>query len=130
MSPLCKAQMSPFLEYKDFLCFVGGGCGVGDGGDLQQLVPVGVVAAQTRDLKTQREADFASGDTRHEVAIAAAVGALRAGLALVVVNGTDALIGPAERDRALTQTVLAPRAFGILRLHVQAVHGSSGRPPV
>ena len=136
--------------------------GVGDGGDLQQLVPVGVVAAQTRDFQAQHEADFPGGDTRHEIAEAATVGAVRAGLALVVVNGADALIGPAERDRALTQTVLATRALGvlqhlvhggladiqtrlapavivgdlvghglkhggILRLHVRAVHGSSGR---
>ena len=128
-------------------------------------MPVGVVAAQTRDLKTQHESDFAGGETGHEVAEAAAVGAVRAGFALVVVDGADALIGPAQRDRALTQTVLAPRALGILphlvhggladvqtgfapavivgdlvghglkhggvlRLHAQAVHGSSGRPLV
>ena len=77
-------------------------------------MPVGVAAAQTRDLQAQHEADFAGGDTGHEIAEAAAVGAVRAGFALIVVDGADALIGPAERDRTLAQTVLAAGALGML----------------
>ena len=86
---------------------------VGERADLQQSMPVGVVARQPRDLQAEHDPGLAQADVGDEPLEPFAVGGARAGLALVGVDHDDLLDRPAERDRALTQRVLALRALGV-----------------
>ena len=88
--------------------------GIGDAGDPQQLVPVGVVPREPRDFQAENDAHLAGGDAPHQIAEAAAVAAVGSRLALVLVDHPDALRRPAERRRPLAQPILAPRALGVL----------------
>ena len=88
--------------------------GIGDAGDPQQLVPVGVVSRQARDLQAENDAHIAGGDAPHQVAEATAVSAVGPRLALILVDHPDTLGSPAERRRLVPQPVLAPRALGVL----------------
>jgi hypothetical protein len=56
---------------------------VGQRADLQQPVPVGVVARQPGDLQAEHDPRVAQADRGHQVLEALAVGRRRAGLALV-----------------------------------------------
>ena len=87
---------------------------VAEGGDLEEPLPVRCVAAQPRHLEAEDDAHLADGEAVHEVAEAVAVAAVFAGCALVVINGADALMGPAQRDCALAQPVLTACALGVV----------------
>jgi hypothetical protein len=75
--------------------------------DLEQPVPVGVVARQPRDLEPEHDPGAAHPDLGDQLLEALAVGRRGAGPALVGVDHDDPLGRPAERDRALAQRVLA-----------------------
>ena len=63
--------------------------GIGDAGDPQQLVPVGVVPRQARDFQAENDPHIAGGDASHQVAEAAAVSTVGPRLALVLVDHPD-----------------------------------------
>ncbi len=86
---------------------------VGQRADLQQPMPVHRVARQARDLQAEHDAGMPHADLGHQALEAFAV---RRGtrLAEVAVDDDDALLGPAERHRALAQAVLALGALGVL----------------
>ena len=86
----------------------------GDPRDPQQLMPVGVVARQPRDLQPEHEPHLARGDPGHEIAEAAPVRARGARFPLVLVDHADALGRPAQRHGPAAQPVLATRALGVL----------------
>ncbi len=81
--------------------------------DLQQPMPVHRVARQARDLQAEHDAGVPHADLGHQALEALAV-RRGAGLAEVAVDHDDALLGPAERHRALAQAVLALGALGVL----------------
>ena len=81
--------------------------------DLEQPVPVGVVARQPRDLEPEHDPGPAQADLGDQLLEALAVGRRGAGLALVGVDHDDPLGRPAERDRALAQRVLALGGLGV-----------------
>ena len=83
-------------------------------GDLQQSVPVGVVACQPRDLQAEHDPGLPEADVGHEPLEPLAIGGARAGLTLVGVDHDDLLDRPAKRDRALPQRVLALRGLGVV----------------
>jgi hypothetical protein len=81
--------------------------------DLEQPVPVHRIARQARDLQAEHDAGMPHADLGDKALEALAVGR-GAGLAEVAVDHDDALLGPAERHRALAQAVLALGALGVL----------------
>lgn len=87
---------------------------VGQRADLEEPVPVGGVAREARDLEAEHNARAPHADFADELLEAFAIGGRRAGLAEVGVDDVDALDRPAERDGALPQCVLTPRALRVL----------------
>jgi hypothetical protein len=86
----------------------------GQRADLQQPVPVGVVARQPGDFQAQHDAGPAHADVGDQPleAVAALGGGARASQVLV---DHDHLLGrPAQRDRPLAQRVLAVGGGGVL----------------
>ena len=67
--------------------------------DLEQPVPVGVVAGQPGDLEAEHDPGAAHADVGDEPLEPFAVGGRGAGLALVGVDDDDVLDRPAQRDR-------------------------------
>ena len=78
---------------------------------LQQLVPVAVVAGQPRCVQAEHQARLAQPDLRHQPLEALPLQAGRAGLAEVVVDHRDPFARPAEPGSPLDQAVLQ---FGAL----------------
>ena len=84
------------------------------GGQLEQALPVGVVARQPRDLQAQHDAGMTHRHLGDQVLEAVAIAGLGARQAQVVVDDMHALDGPAHRDRTIAQGVLALGALGVL----------------
>ena len=83
------------------------------GADLQQPVPVGVVAGQPGHLQAQHDPGAAHADLGDQPLEALPVGGAGPGLALIGVDGDDRLGFPAQRDRLLPQRVLARGGLGV-----------------
>ena len=80
---------------------------LGERADLEQPVPIGVVAGEAGDLEPEHDPGPADPDLPDEALEALAVGGGGARAALVLVDHDDLLGRPAERDRALAERVLA-----------------------
>ena len=80
---------------------------VGHRADLQEPVPVGVVAREPGDLEAEHDPGVSHPDLGHQPLESLAVCGRGAGLALVGVDHDDLLDLPAERDRPLPERVLA-----------------------
>lgn len=91
--------------------------------DLQEPVPVGVVACQSGDLDAHHDPRLAHPDLGDEVLEAFTVGGRGGGLPLVPVDGDDAFQGPPHRHGAITQRVLPLAALRVLD------HLAKGRLP-
>jgi hypothetical protein len=74
---------------------------------LEQPVPIGVVARQPRALEAEHDPRLLQRHVSDEPLEPLAIGGRRAGLALINVDHHDPLGGPAERDRPAAQVVLA-----------------------
>lgn len=88
--------------------------GIGKGADLQQPLPVGIVARQTGDLEAHHDPGLPHADVADQPLKPLAPGRRRAGFALVVVNDDNLLVTPAEGDRPSAKRILSPGALGIL----------------
>ena len=87
--------------------------GVGEGAQLEQPVPVGVVAGEPGDFETEDDAGGAHADFGDEAAEALPVGG-GAGPAEVGVDDDDLAGRPAEGERPLAERVLAAGALLVL----------------
>lgn len=74
--------------------------GVGHAAEVEQPVPVGVVARQPRGLEAENEPGVAERDLGHQVSETGALGVARARDTEVLVDHHDLLAGEAELDRA------------------------------
>ena len=108
--------------------------GVGEGADLQQPMPVGVVAGQPGDLEPQHDPGAAHADLGDEMLEAFAVSRRGTRLSLVAVDGHDLLDRPTQRDGPLPQRVLTGARFGVVEhltqrrlAHVEV--GDAGQMP-
>ena len=79
----------------------------GQGADLQQPVPVGVVPGQPGNLQAQHDAGVAHADLGDQPLEPFPVGGRRPGLALVGVDGDDLFGRPAQGDRPSAATRIA-----------------------
>ena len=80
--------------------------GVGHTAQIEEAIPVGVVAREARDLEAQDEADLRQRDVGGEPREADALSDAGAGEAQVFVDDRDLLTMPAEGDRAMDEGIL------------------------
>jgi hypothetical protein len=88
--------------------------GVGKGADLQQSLPVGVVARQARDFQPHDDPRMAQADIADQPLKSLTPSRRRAGLALVVVDDDNLLVTPTQSGSASTKRILPLGAFGVL----------------
>jgi hypothetical protein len=86
-----------------------GDLGIGHAAQIEEPVPVSVIAGQARDLEAQDDADLGQGDIGRQPGEAGALGDPRTREAQVVVDDGDLLAVPAEIDGAMDQRVLPLR---------------------
>jgi hypothetical protein len=82
--------------------------------DLEQTMPVGRVARESRYLEAHHDPGTAHADLGDQALETLAIDGRRAGLTEVGVDHDDSLEWPTERDRALPQVVLPLGALLIL----------------
>jgi hypothetical protein len=87
---------------------------IGQGADLEQAMPVGVVACQARDLQAHHDPGATHADIAHQALKAFAVLARGARLTEVGIDHDDLLAMPAQGERPLLESVLTPCALGVL----------------
>ena len=80
---------------------------VGEAAEIEQAIPVGIVAGEAEDLETEHDPDMSKRDVRREPREAAALDDAGAGQAEIFVDDDDPLRRPAERSRPGGQGILA-----------------------
>jgi hypothetical protein len=81
--------------------------GVGDAAEVEQAVPVGVVAGETRDLQPEHEPDLAQRDLGRQAREPGAGSEPGAGDTQILVDHHHLVASPAELDCSRRQRVLA-----------------------
>jgi hypothetical protein len=87
---------------------------VGQRAQVQQLIPVGVVAGQAADLDAQDEPHLAQPDVGDQALEALPRAGVSTGAAKVVVDHQHLVGQPAQRGSSFHQLVLALQALGVL----------------
>ena len=87
---------------------------VGQGADLEQAMPVGVVPGEPRDLEPHHDARAAESDIRHEPPKPLPPRRGCARLSLVGIDHDHLIVGPAERRSARPKRILPLRALDVL----------------
>ena len=87
----------------------------GESVQLEQSLPVGVIARQARDLQSQNDTGVAERDLADQMLKAIAVISVFPEDTQVVVDDVNALVRPPERDCAITQGVLTLGALDVLQ---------------
>ena len=82
---------------------------------LEELVPVGVVAGQPGAFQAEHDPGPAQRHLGDQVLEPFPVGGGGAGMALVDVDHGDLVRRPAQRDRPAAQVILADRGLGVVR---------------
>ena len=82
---------------------------------LEQPLPIGIVAGQPRDLQSQQYPGMIQSDFTHELLKPIAVLSPCAGAPLIAIDRMDTLDRPAERHGSIAQCVLPLRALGVLQ---------------
>lgn len=77
-----------------------------DGTKLQELMPVPVIARQTRSVEADDETGIVQTDLGNQTLKAASLRLAAAGLAKIIVDDADALPWPPKTDGAVDETVL------------------------
>src|SRR5262249_31509078 len=98
---------------------------VGEAAEIEQAIPIGVVAGEARDLKTEHDPHMPKRDFRREARKAAAFDATGAGDAKRFVDDDDLLCRPAKRGRSCGQGILA-----LCRLAIVFDLSSGGLPKI
>ena len=102
-----QPEDQPVVEQRGVVDAVGiGEQGVGDSAQVEEAIPVGVVARQARDLQAEDDADLEEGDVGGELSEAGPLGDAVRRDALILVEDRDLFARPAEVDGALDQGIL------------------------
>ena len=80
--------------------------GIGDAAQVEEAIPVRVIARQARDFEADHEAHLEEGHIGGELGEAGALGDAVGGDAEILVEDRDLFSPPAEVDGALDQGVL------------------------
>ena len=86
----------------------------GQRAQLDEAMPIGRVAGETRDFQTHDDAGLAERHLADEFLEAIARCRARSGLAEIAIDDMDPLDRPACGDRAITQRILALRTLAVL----------------
>src|SRR5512143_1051159 len=78
---------------------------------FEQLVPIAIVAGQTRGIQADHQACIAQSDFGDQLLEALAIGSPGAGFAEILVNDVDPITWPAQPGGPVHQVVLQVRAF-------------------
>ena len=87
---------------------------VGETGEIDEAVPIGVVAGEPRHLETEHEPDAGECDLSGEARKSGACDRAGAGKAEVLVDDENAILGPAEFARFAGKCILPLRQFAIV----------------
>jgi hypothetical protein len=79
---------------------------VGEPGKVDQAIPFGIVARQTRDFETKHEADMGERHLGGEPGESGAGYGARAGKTEILIDDDDPFVGPAERAGFAGERVL------------------------
>ncbi len=108
------AQQHPIIEQPGMVDAVGvGDQRVGHPGQIQQPVPVGVVAGQPRNLQRQHDSHLTEPDLRGQLGEPGPARGAGPGHAQVLVDHPHPGARPAQLDRAADQVVLAGGGFPV-----------------
>ena len=80
--------------------------GIGHATEVEQAIPVGIIARQTGDFQTQNHPDMTQGDFGGQLDKAGTLCRTGAGKAEILVDDDDLIARPAERYGAVDQRVL------------------------
>jgi hypothetical protein len=86
---------------------------VGHPGQIQQPVPVGIVAGQAGNLQRQHDTDLTQPDLGGQFGESGPAGGRRAGDTLILVDDLDAAAWPAQTHRTAGQIILAGSRFPV-----------------
>jgi hypothetical protein len=87
--------------------------GVGEAAQIEQAVPLGVVAGEPGNLDAEQDADVAEGHLGGQVGEAGSVHNAGCRQPQVVLHELDLVAAPAEFDGAIDESVLAAGRFGV-----------------
>ena len=103
-----ETEQQSIVEHRGMIDAVGiADEGVSEAAEIEQAIPVGIVAGEAGDLETEHDPDMSKRDVRREPREAAALDDAGAGQAEIFVDDDDLLRRPAERSRPGGQGVLA-----------------------
>ena len=87
---------------------------VGDAAEIEQAIPVGIVARHPGDFEAEHDADVAEGHFRGHACEPGTLGESGAGQAQVLVDDDHLFLGPPEFLRLLEQSILARRGLAVV----------------
>ncbi len=90
---------------------------VGDAAEIEQAIPIGIIAREARNFETKDDADSAESNFGGQACEAGALGHTGAGKTEVLINEDHLLVGPTELPCPLGQRVLPRGRFPVL-LHL------------
>src|SRR3984893_17068701 len=86
----------------------------GESAQLEQPLPIGVVARQTRNLEPQNDTGVTQCDFTDQVLKSLTVLGMLCRETQILVDDVNVLVRPTERDRTITQGILTLGAFDVL----------------
>lgn len=87
--------------------------GVGHTTEIEETIPVGVIAGEARDFQAQDDADVGQRDLGGQTIEPGSIDFARSGTSKVLVDDDDARTRPAEGEGPIDEFVLAVGGFGI-----------------
>ncbi len=87
---------------------------VGDAAEIEQAVPVGIVARHAGDFEAEHDADVAEGYFRGQAGEPGALGESGAGHAQVFVDDDHLFFGPTQLAGFLDQSILASGGLAVV----------------
>ena len=87
---------------------------VGHAAEIEQAIPVGIIAGQAGDFQSEHDAHAAESDFRGEACEAGALGPSGTGKAQVFVDDGHLFLSPAQLARFLDQSILASGGLAVV----------------
>ena len=85
-----------------------------EGTEVEQTIPIGIVACQSRDLEAEDDADPAHGDLGGHMGEAGTTGGLGAGKPQIIIDDGDGGPRPSQPQGFIDQRVLTTGRLGVV----------------